>query len=211
MSKARQIMVVCAGVLALSAFASATASAVTAGWMVNGTMLTGSAALATTAAVDQEGVLEGGGVKITCIGKTLNGIAPEIKASNKGAAGNLEFTECSAAEPCKIATKTIKTLPILVEATLEGVLAVVATFKPEVGTIFTTLKFEGTECSLSGTTPIKGSAQVLAPTGQDERTLQLINAITTAASNTLLLGSSPASLSGSALLQLAHGELWSFL
>jgi hypothetical protein len=204
-------MVVCAGVLALSALASATASAVTAGWMVNGTLLTGSAALATTAAVDENGVLEGGGVKITCKGKTLNGAAPKIEAPSMGAASDLEFTECKAEEPCKITTSTIKTLPLLVEATLEGVLAVVATFKPQTGTIFTTLKFEGESCGLSGTTPIKGTAQVLAPTGQDERTLQLINATTSAASNTLFLGSSPASLAGSALLQLASGQSWSFL
>jgi len=211
MSKVRQVIMVCAGVLALSAMASASASAATAGWMVNGTMLTGSAALATTAAVDQEGVLKGGGVTVTCKGSTLNGVAPEIKVPNKGSAGDLEFTECSAASPCEVTPPTVKTQTVLVEATLEGVLAVVATFKPETGTIFATLKFSGSGCALSGTTPIKGQAKVLAPTGQDERTLQLINAITTEASGELLLGSSGASLTGSALLRLASGQSWSFL
>jgi hypothetical protein len=211
MSQARQITVVCAGVLVLSALTSTLASAATAGWMVNGTMLTGSAAVATVAAVDQVGVLEGGGVTITCTGKTLNSITPEIKSPTKAAANTVEFTGCKAAEPCTLAAEKINTDPVLEEATLEGVLALIGTLKPEVGTVFTTIKFSGAECGLSGTTPIKGEVKVLEPTGQDERTLQLSNLITTAASGVLELGSSAASLSGSALFELAHGELWSFL
>jgi hypothetical protein len=191
--------------------ASASASAVTAGWMVNGTMLSGSAALATTARVDEKGVLTGAGFKIICEGKTLSGIAPEISAPNTGMAQSLEFTECAGEEPCTLASTTIKTFPIGVEATLEGALAVVATFKPLTGTVFSTIKFEGTECGLAGETPIKGTVKVLAPTGQDERTLQLITSIATEASKELLVGSGAASLKGSILLQLANHQLWSFL
>jgi hypothetical protein len=211
MSKVARLVVACAGVLALSVLASTSASAATAGWMVNGTILTGSAALATTGAVMQEGVLKGSGASIACRGTTAKSVAPEIKASNKGAAQALEFTECKAEEPCKISSSTIKTLPITEEATLEGVLAVVGTIKPTTGTIFTTLKFEGTECGLSGVTPLKGQAKVLEPTGQDERTLQEGNAITTEASDELLIGSGAAAVSGIALLRLSINLSWSFL
>ena len=60
MSKMKVIIATFISVLALGALASSSASAETAGWLVGGTLLTGTqtAALATTAAVDQEGVLK---------------------------------------------------------------------------------------------------------------------------------------------------------
>jgi len=209
MSKVKLIIAVCLGVLAISALTSASASA--AGWMVGGTNLTGTEKLATTAAVDEKGVLTGGGVTITCEGKTLNGAAPQIEATNKGSATDLEFTGCKAAAPCSIESEKVKTEPVTVEATLEGTLAVVATFKPKSGTVFTVLHFLGAECALEGEQPVKGQAKVLAPTGQDERTLQLINAISSESSGELKIGSAGASLSGSALLKLENGKPWSFL
>jgi hypothetical protein len=211
MSKVARLIVACAGVLALSALASASASATTVGWMVSGSMLSGSAALATTGEVEEEGVLQGGGVTITCDGAIASSVAPEIKAPNKGAASSLEFTGCTAAEPCSLAGTTIKTLPILEEATLEGVLAVVGTLKPETGTIFTTVKFTGSECALSGTQPLKGTAKVLEPTGQDERTIQEGHAITSAASDELLIGNGAVSVTGTARLRRGNGQPWSFL
>jgi hypothetical protein len=211
MSKVARLIVACAGVLVLSALASVSASAATAGWMVSGSMLSGSAALATTGEVEQEGVLAGGGVTITCDGATASSVAPEIKAPNKGAASSLEFTGCSAGEPCSLAGTTIKTLPILEEATLEGILAVVGTLKPEAGTLFTTVKFTGSECAVSGTVPLKGTAKVLEPTGQVEQTVQEGRAITTAASGELELGSVAVSVTGTARLRRGNGQPWSFL
>jgi len=211
MSKVRIIMAACLGVLAFSALASASASAATPGWMVGGTLLSGSEKLATTAAVDEKGVLKGAGVTITCEGKTLNGLEPKIESTNKGSATTLEFTVCSAAAPCKVSPETIKTEPVSVEATLEGALAVLATFSPKTGTLFSTVTFSGSECALEGAQPITGHAKVLAPTGQDERTLQLIKAITTEATNELKIGNGAASLTGAALLKLASGKTWSFL
>jgi hypothetical protein len=211
MCRVRRIVVVCVGVLALSVLASASALAATAGWMVNGTNLKGSAALATTAAVDEDGILVGAGFHIQCSGKTANSIAPEIKSPNTGRASSLEYTECEGEEPCKINSPTIKIFPVTEEATLEGVLATVATFKPATGTVFATIKFEGTECGLAGETPFKGQFKVLAPFGQDEGTLGQVNSITTEASKELLVGGSAAGAKGSVLLQLAHGEPWSFL
>jgi hypothetical protein len=51
--------------------------------------------------------------------------------------------------------------------------------------------------------PVKGEAVAEGPTGQEENPVQSINAITTAASSDLKLGSDAASLTGSALLKLA--------
>jgi hypothetical protein len=211
MSLVRRIMVLGAGGMALGVLVPMSASAATAGWMVNGAKLAGSAALATTARVDEEGVFRGEGTNITCEGKTLNSIAPEIKAPNTGAASALEYTGCRAEMPCELSSPTIKSSPVTEEATLEGVLAVVATFKPTTGTLFTTIKLEGSECGLAGEASITGQFKVLAPLGQDEGTLGQINSITTEASRELKTGNNPLSVDGSALLQLAHGELWSFL
>jgi prolyl oligopeptidase PreP (S9A serine peptidase family) len=212
MSKAKMIIPTLIAVVAFSALASASASAATAGWMVGGTLLSGSEALATTAAVDENGKLLASGITIECKGSTLNGVAPEIKSPNTGSATSLIFTQCqSKTESCTITPEELKTVPLNVEATLEGALAVVATFTPKTKTTFATIEYKGEDCALEGLDAVTGKAKVLAPTGQDERTLQLINAITTEASGELKDGSSPATLTGSALLKLASGKPWSFL
>jgi hypothetical protein len=214
MSKAKMITSTLIAVVAFSALVSASASAATAGWMVGGTLLNGTRALATTAAVDEAGVLKSSAadVEIKCKANTLNGIAPEIQSPNTGQATSLEFTECEALTAnCTIGSSTIGTVPISVEATLEGALAVVATFKPKTKATFATFEFTGSNCATAGINGVTGTVKVLAPTGQDERTLQLINSIATEASGELKILSSPASLLGSILLKLASGEPWSFL
>ena len=211
MPKIRMMVVACMAVLACGAVVSASASAAAPGWMVNGKNLTTTKALATTAAVDEVGILKFSTITITCKGGTLNGVAPILEPGNMASASSLEFTECQTSGPPCSVVSTIKTEPILGEATLEGSLAVVATLKPRSGTKFTNIDFIGTECALEGLQPVTGQAKVLAPTGQDERTLQLINAISTETSGELKVASSPASLKGSALLKLQSGEPWSFL
>ncbi len=207
MSKIKLGIVAFAAVLVFSAVASSMASAATAGWMVNGALLSGSKPLATTAKVEQAGILEGANFKITCTGETLNGVSPTITSPAKGSATSLEFTGCSGEEPCSIEGTTIKTVPISVEATLDGALAAKATFTPQTKNTFATIHFIGPSCALLGVQPVTGTQEVLAPEGQDERTLQLIKAI----GSSLKVGSSPATLLGSALLKLASGETWSFL
>jgi hypothetical protein len=214
MSKAKIMMTVCVGVLALSAFASASASAVTAGFMVSGTMLNGTRALATTAAVDEPGELEAAKVKITCSGSVLNGASPKINsATNMGDAESLTFNGCSANEHCTVPS-SISTLPVLVDLTLDGTLAVKGKFLPHgpgANThTFATILFEGALCALEGVQPVTGSQAFLAPTGQDERTLQLI-AATQDVGGELKVGSSAATLKGSILVRLASGEAFSFL
>jgi hypothetical protein len=215
MSKIKMIVTTLIAVLAFSALASASASAATAGWMVGGTQLTTTAALATTAQVDESGTLTVPSSKVTieCKGNTLNGLAPQIESAgtdNKGSASSLEFTGCkSTTSTCTIASEKIGTVPINAEATLEGTLGVKVIFTPKTTKVFTTIEYIGSECSLAGIKPVKGKATVKAPTGQDENTLQLIEAATGAGE--LEVGSSEAQLKGSALLKLASGLPWSFL
>jgi hypothetical protein len=201
--------------LALTALA-ASAFATTPGWMVNGTMLSGSQALATTAAVDSPGILTVTGVvTITCTGSTLNGVSPQIQSPSSGSASSLVFTGCgTGGGNCSLSGQnaggTIATLPVTAEATLGVSPTVQATFKPT-GSQFATFAFTGSKCSLSGTNPVKGEILTEAPTGRTEQTLQLISAITTAASGKLKIGADAASLTASALLKLANSQTWSYL
>jgi hypothetical protein len=209
MSKTKLIMSAFVAVLAFSALASASASAATAGWMVNGKLLSGSAALATTAKVDEKAKLSAAGVEIECTGENLNGVAPQITSAASGSATSLIFTGCvSKTATCTLGTTTIGTVPVIAEATLDGALGVLATFSPKTKTTFTTIEYLGANCALEGIQPVTGKAVVLDPTGQDEATSQLIK-VTSA--STLKVGSSAATLTGSALLKLASGEPWSFL
>jgi hypothetical protein len=182
--------------------------------MVNGTLLNGTRALATTAAVDETPVLNSSEEKleIECSANILNGIAPEIQSPNMVQASSLQFTGCVATTPnCALGSSTISTAPLLAEATLQGTLAIVVTFKPKTKAIFATFEFTGSNCAASGSNAVTGTAKVLAPTGQDERTLQLVTSIATEASGELKTGSAPLSLLGSVLLKLAGSEPWSFL
>jgi hypothetical protein len=123
----------------------------------------------------------------------------------------LTFTGCvSKTTGCTLEGTKISTVPIVAEATLEGALAVKVKFSPKTKNTFATFKFNGT-CAAVGTNPVTGHATVLAPTGQDEKVLQLVTSITTEKAEELFVGSSPASLTGSANLQLESGAPWSYL
>jgi hypothetical protein len=191
-----------------------TASNAKSRWMVNGVTVTGAEPLATTAAVNQNGVLTIGAVVVTCSGKTLNGVAPAL-VGNTIAATSLEFTGCSASgSGCSLGGRnaggTISTLSVGAEATLEGTSAVVAMLRPD-KSLFATIAFTGVACALSGVQPVSGSAKVLAPTGQEEKAVQSISLAATASSSELKVGSTPASFEGSASLTLANSKTWSFL
>jgi hypothetical protein len=208
-----RIKAVGAAFIAVLAFGvmTASASAATAGWMVNGALLSGTQALATTAAVDKKGVINGGGLNIECEGSVLKGTNPEIISTNKGKAKALTFTVCKTTNANCTVPAEIGTVPIEAEATLEGALGVQAVFKPQTGTTFATVKFSGELCAVAGIKAITGDANTSAPTGQDERTLQLLEINVTTAQNLLFIASNAASMTGSALLKLASGAPWSFL
>lgn len=208
-------LIVMVGVLALSGFASALASAEPPGWMVNGTVLTGTSALATTARVDQNFILKFGQVEISCDGENLVLANPTINGSTRmGDTSSLEFTECTGNRVCPLAAsmnQKIGTLPVLIDLTLDGALAVRGHFLPtNTSKAFFTIKFEGTECTFAGVLLARGTQAFLAPTGQDERTLQQFTTVTET-SGELTFGSTSITINGSILLRTAIGGSFSFL
>jgi hypothetical protein len=195
--------------LACSALFTAAASAVTAGWMVNGTMLGTTAALATTTVVDEGFQFLSNGPKITCSGLRLSG-NPEIRATSRLSA-TFVFTGCaSAQENCSLTTTEVSTVPLLAELTLESVLAGFSLVKPETGTQFASFTLAGATCANAGLTLITGRLLALWPTLQDERTSQLFNINDTSQAE-LRTGVFGVRATGSALLKLASGLPWSFL
>ena len=213
MPKIKTICVAIVGVSMLSAMASASASAATAGWMVGGTNL----ATGTSEAISETTKRVGGNYKLTstvfeleC--ETLKVEGGFITGPSKNGAKSLHFTGCKAITAnCTLNPTTLSTTPLLSEATLDppNALAAVIVFKPENGAIVT-FKFEGAKCSLAGTRAITGSQAMLAPTGADEQTEQVLTAIELVAGE-LKLGSAVAKLTGSAGLTLASKKTWSFL
>jgi hypothetical protein len=212
MSRARMMIVASAVALACSAGASASASA-SGSWFVNYDELASeqTAALATTAALDQNVVVKFSGVTVTCSG-ALNGVAPQLEGPSTSSAHSLAFTECTASGgKCALGATRIGTLPVTAETTLEGALGTQSTLKPQTGTLLATIKLTGSECVLGGETlPIKGTLHTSYPTGQDERTLQLLNLNATSGSEELKVGTATGSLTGSALLKLASSTPWGF-
>lgn len=220
MSRAKTFTAAAFGALALSGFAATLASAATPGWMINGGMLNGTASLAKTAAVDERFDLKAVGITTACLGNTVNAVNPTINSgTNMADAASLEFTECevtvSGNPPCKLAaamSKTIKTLPVLVDLTLDGTLADKGRFlSTNASKLFATIEYEGGECAIaSAVQAVHGSVTFLAPTGQDERALQQIT-ITNEEPGSLLFSKNVATLEGSVLVRLPNGEPFSFL
>ena len=167
MSRMKLVMSACLAVLAFSALVSSAASAATAGWMVKGTLLSGTKALATTAAVDKEGILSGASLTIKCTGSTLDGTAPTITSPAMGLVGSLTFLGCKATAPCKLTTTSLSTVPLLTETTLEGTAATVTKFKPESGTIFSTFAVEGETCAAEGNIAVEWHGGSVISDGSD--------------------------------------------
>lgn len=181
----------------------------TASWMVNGTLLTGTEAVA-TASVDEVPKLTAAGVTISCTSSVVGATGAVITAPDKGSAASAEFFECSANQLCSI-TKTIGTVPVIVTSTLAGSKAVSESITPKTKTVFATIKFEGAECALLGVQPVTGKVKAEAPTGQTESAHQLFNLNVSEATGELKVGSSAAEMKAASLFSLASGESWSFL
>ncbi len=197
--------------LAVSAMAASTASA---SWFVNDEkLLSGeTAALATTANVDESYVLKFGGITIKCASKTLSSVAPELVAPNKLTASSLVFGECAASgEECSLEQTQIGTRPLTAELTEEGTLQDKTVLTPKTGTLFATIKLTGATCSETGKIAITGKAATTLPTGQSEKTLQEVD--TNAPSGELKVGSASATLKGDASMKTggaSAGTNWLF-
>jgi len=200
----------------MSALGAASASA---GWLVNGTPLTGSQALSTQAAVTEESTLlvPTLNLQIKCNGKFLDGTSPQISGTNKGFASALTFLGCSTVTPtsCELEKQpaSIATNPILATVTKGTGESVKATFTPETGTSFTNINFAKTnECAFKGVEPVTGSLVAGAPTGQLSLLAQpLVGLGSTEGNNSLQIAGDKSFLDGGrALLTLANDAKWSF-
>jgi hypothetical protein len=208
MSQTRSIMVGLIATLALCAAIASSANA--AGWMVGGTDLTSSAALAPTAAVIEGITLTSAGITVQCA------------SSEAGTEGDIhtqsfilfryKWLECEpTTSSCTLSSKEIRTVPIDGEVTLEGLAAVKVGLKPATGTLLATIEFLGSQCAFLGLVPIIGKATVSGPTGQSEDTVQEIEMNVTAASGELKLGANQAALKGKVYFKLGSSRPWSFL
>jgi hypothetical protein len=217
MSKIRVVMMVLGAVAALSALSASSASA---GWLINGTSLgDGSAALSTQALVDQESTLlvPTLNLAIKCNGHFLDELKPQIFGLDRGFAAALTFLGCNTVTPagCELEEKNqpIETTAILTLAVKGTKESVNITFKPEIGTTFTNIKFsEANECAFNGVEPVTGSFVDGVPTGQLSLLAQpLVGLGSTEGNNSLLVAGHSVLLDGgSALLTLASDSKWSF-
>jgi hypothetical protein len=214
MSKLRVLALAFFAAFALSAVAAESAQA---GWLVLGSLLVGSAAIAKSAFIHEKGVLgfKSGTeeVKISCpTSLEING--GTISEPDKVLVTSLVFGGCevTSAGNCSLepTPTSVGTLPIEGLVTLDGPLAVKAKLKPEnAAGLFATFKLKGASCSLAGKTAVTGEASILAPTGQDERLWQLVKAFEETAGE-LEVGSGAATISGAALFKLENDMPWSF-
>lgn len=181
------------------------AQSASAAWYVAGTELTSTAAIATTAAVAEPIKLKADGVTVECSASSATITSGEIKAPNKIAANSIAFNGCkSTTEKCTLSKTTIATTPVLAELT-EQTLEDVATLIPKKSP-FATIKYEGSECALTGTQPVTGKAAIALPFGNNqEETLQEIQVKVLEGSSELKLGSSAAELEGAVQFKLSSG------
>src|SRR5580704_16458798 len=140
--------------IAIQIFMVSVASASTPGWVIGEERLLGTAALATTASVDERFRLKAAGVTVECTGSTLNVIGSEIKAPNTMAATSITFNGCSAGAPCSLATSSFGTVPLSAELTELLAPEDKVVFTPKTKMTFATLKFEGATCLLEGVQPV---------------------------------------------------------
>jgi hypothetical protein len=202
--------------LALTAIVASTASA-TAGWLVNGTELTGtqSANLSTLAVTDTAAILHIPSLplKITCAGD-LKGVNPKISAPNTWSVTSLTFTGCSVVEPttCKLESPEIKTEVLNVTATLGPGESVLLTFTTTAAH-FAIFTLEGGSCSISGKKAVTGSVVLTAPTGQLQLLTQTLSGLGSSeqGTNSLQTANDPSYIEGGkALLTLESDAKWSF-
>lgn len=189
---------------------SCTGSAIAAtGWVVNGTLLSGSAALATTSEVTENPKLTASGITIECAGKNLNWVSPQIESPSKNSADSLDFTACEVvgeeAGICTIGSTEIKTTPIVGETTLQGMLGALITIGPKTKTTLATIKYSGSSCALQGLEAVTGKFMLELPTGQDA---SVGIGFSIAAGALLHVASSAAALVGKGVLKLASHLLW---
>ncbi len=212
MSRGRLLLAVSLAVFAVSAVASATASAV---WDVNGTLLVGSAQIATPAKVLARGKLEvpAAGVNVECSKTELGLTEAFIVHPDELRVQSVLFKECSATAPCSIGNgETISTLAIHGLAELDGPLNTIIKLLPLPSKTFAVIKFEGETCALLGAKPVTATGAIvdlLIHEGFDPRVLHLVLVSSLPG---LKVGSDEATLKELDFdVKLVSGLTWNFL
>jgi hypothetical protein len=217
LSKVKMVMVVSVVVVVLGVFGAVPALA---GWLINGTTLTGSAAVSTQALTDAPAtfLVPALGLAIQCTGHFLDGLRPQIFGGDKGYAEQLRFLGCGTVTPakCELIEKndtSISTTAVLVLASLGKGESVNVVFTPETKATFGNIEFsEANTCAFNGDEPVNGAAVAGLPTGQLSLLAQQITGLgSTEGNNSLLVDGDKAFIEGgSYLLTLASDSKWSF-
>jgi hypothetical protein len=212
MSRTRVVLVVTTTVLVLGGVVAGSAAAAMSGWRIKGTVLVGSAAVATTAAPVEAGEAAVGSSVIVCRGN-LWGTSPQIESANKASASSLKYSECEVEDgECSLASgSTIGSVPAVAEFTLDGTSGAQAGFKARTGNVLATVRLEGSGCAETGKIFVTGAVHTSIAENPGEATLQLVEMNVTAASRELEVGSNGISAHGAALLKLASSLPWGFL
>jgi hypothetical protein len=213
MFKFRLTAAVLFGALVLSAIG---VSSALASWLIEGKELASTAALATTALVDENSTLlvPTLGLSVVCGGHTFDGLAPEITSENAIRAKALTFLGCNTTIPSsgcalKESNQAIPTVAIkaaALEATTYPEDRLVVT--PQTKTTLANIEFnEANTCAFSGLEPVKGSVRLGAPTLQEEQVVQPIVGLGSTENNSLEIAGDKAFLDGGrVLVKLATGE-----
>ncbi len=202
-------------VFAASALYMTTAGSASAGWFVEGSELTGTSSLATTAAVDEAFKLEvpSAATGVKCTGSRLTSTNPEIVAPSRIAVASITFSSCTTegAGGCTLSSETIGTVPLLAELAELTYPEDKASFTPKTKKTFATLTLTGEKCALLGTQPVTTPTKFLAtlPTGQEVQATQQIKVKTT--KGEIKLGGDEAELTGAALIGLVSGAALNFI
>lgn len=211
MSKAKPLLATCFAAVLLSILMSATASAA---WDVNGTLLVGSAQIASPAKVLNHGRLEvpAAGVNIECVSTELGLTEAFIVHPDELRIKSVTFKECGATAPCTIGSeKTLSTLPVHGLASLDGLNTLIKLL-PLPSKTYAIIKFEGETCPLLGNQPLTATGAAidfLIHEGADPRVLHLILGFSLAG---LKEGSDEATLTGLDFdAKLVSGLTWNFL
>jgi hypothetical protein len=213
MRTTRTLLISALAVFAISAVASASASAVE--WKVKGVGLgTGERKIAEVAKIGvepvaNENVLKWNGIVVTCTGLTVKG--GFIKGPAANGAEALTFSGCSVTTPakCIVTGGSIKTEAVV--STLEAGPPVKVKFAPKTGENFTKFKLanksETEVCSVKGEFTVHGTAtgEVVKP-GVEEVEKSL--AFNKTSGSKLLVGEQPAEFITEVGLKLNPEELW---
>jgi hypothetical protein len=221
MPKAKLITAVMVAAVALSAATAGSATA--AEWFVNGTKLSGSAALAPTTSVVTPPVFNVVNlkIKVQCNASSLihNVLIIVISGSESWEISERAIvSSCVTTEPgkgCELEGQpaNIELNPLTGTPTKGTASADRITYKPQTKGVLAELNFgESNTCAFAGEEVLKGSYTLALPTGQSENVIQAAEALGSVENNSLELGAGNKVLieGGKILLKLASGLKWSF-